>query len=189
MDVREWLQNTADRAPPDQDQAHALPDYLRPDTEAEHTQRPKYRHKRKRASSDSSILQPRSPARDTRTAKHASASEGARAIVHDASAARYRQGAVSQSSWSRSASRAPEETFGKRRRHKTRPDRYEPKSKKERKSHEPREDRESKSKCRKSRRSGEGERAIGMVNSFQLKTGPKNSRLTVSLIVGPCLKR
>ncbi|KAK5124155.1 hypothetical protein LTR85_001858 [Meristemomyces frigidus] len=176
MDIRQWLENTADRAPPDQEVQLDWPASLQPHSEPGQLTR-KYRRKRKRASSDSSIIEARHPHHNrVKAADDAHSSDGI--VSADRAAARPRSSLSSQRS--RSAQReAPVKTYEKRARHKTKPDRYEPKSKKHRKVRDTREDERSRPRRRKSHRSGDGGRTTGLVQSFQLKTGPKNSRLTL----------
>ena len=182
MDVRAWLQNTADREPPDEEDRAGFPDYLQPEryTADEHTR--VNQSKRKRASSEPPSVQ-RRPSRGRHGGHEecVSSSDHVR-NVHTATAS-----SSSSSSGERresSPDRRFNRTFERRARHKTKEDRYEPKAKKRRKEHESRKDRKakekSKSKRRKSHRSGDGARTAGLVTSFQLKDRPKNNRLTVS---------
>jgi len=73
----------------------------------------------------------------------------------------------------------PIKVYEKRARHKTKPDRYEYKPKKGKEEHEPKK---SKSKRQKRDRTADGARTTGIVQSFQLKNGPKSNRLTVRLL-------
>ncbi|KAK5131424.1 hypothetical protein LTR08_000960 [Meristemomyces frigidus] len=180
MDIRQWLEETADHALPDQDADLGLPAFLQPHPEPEQPAR-KYRRKRKQPSADSSIIELQHPQHARHTAaNHAPSSNEARDA--DDAVTKPRSWRSSQSCVSGDV---PRKAYEKRARHKTRLDRYEPKSKerreerKERKEREAREERKSRPKRRKSHRSGDGGRTSGMVQSFQLKNGPKNNRLTL----------
>lgn len=185
MDVRAWLQNTADREPPDEEDRAGFPDYLRPERYTTEEHRHVNQSKRKRASSEPDRVQ-RHPSRG-RHGGHERAAERDSSSDHVRGA---RSGTTSSQSSSSDERREPSpdrrfnRTFERRARHKTKDDRYEPKAKKRRKEHESRKDRKakekSKSRRRKSHRSGDGTRTAGLVTSFQLKDRPKNNRLTVS---------
>jgi len=170
MDIHSWLENTADREPPDQPElrgfAHLGAEQLRK----------KYHHKRKRASSDSSLLQARRHERATALRRTVSSD-----CFHDTGKVFTRYDRQRSEEYERAGSDdAPPKTYEKRARHKTKPDRYEPKAKKHLKERESREDKKAEVKPRKSRRSGDGGRTVGLVQGFQLKSGPQKSRLTVS---------
>ncbi|KAK4628954.1 hypothetical protein CLAFUW4_07723 [Fulvia fulva] len=182
MDVRAWLQNTADREPPDEEDRAGFPDYLRPDRYTAEGHTLVHQSKRKRASSEPHSAQKR-PSRGRRGGQ-------ARPAAPDSSPGHGpepRTDTASSSSSSReerresSPDRRFNRTFERRARHKTKEDRYEPKAKKWRKEHESRKDHKSKSKSkrRQSHRSGDGARTAGLVTSFQLKDRPKNNRLTL----------
>lgn len=154
-----------------------LPGFIQPQSEPEQLTR-KYRQKRKRASSDSSIIEARhSHRKRTKAAKRAHSSDEAESAGPAVARSRSSQSSQRSSSIAR---QAPRKSYDKRARHKTKADRYEIKSKKPRKEREPREEERSRPTRRKSHRSGDGRRTTGLVQSFQLKNGPKNSRLTVS---------
>ncbi|KAI7692079.1 hypothetical protein KC322_g11031, partial [Hortaea werneckii] len=72
-----------------------------------------------------------------------------------------------------------EHAYTRKARHKTKPGHYEPKSRKQRRELKARNDSRSRPRHRKSHRSGDGGRATGLVQSFQLKNGPKGGRLTL----------
>ncbi|KAK3618499.1 hypothetical protein LTR56_024585 [Elasticomyces elasticus] len=168
--IQEWLQNTADREPPDQPE-HQAQEHA--PTEREQLGK-KYRRKRKRASSDSSLLQPRHSRLDrAKSAHRASSSGGIRDATHGHPR---RDREQSQSSVPSHREEAPRKSYEKRARHKTKADRYEPKSKNQ---HKDRDEPKTGSKRRKSHRSGDGGRTTGLVQSFQLKDGPQKSRLTL----------
>ncbi|KAK1054325.1 hypothetical protein LTR33_014234 [Friedmanniomyces endolithicus] len=169
MDIHSWLENTADREPPDQPElrgfAHLGAEQLRK----------KYHHKRKRASSDSSLLQARRHERATALRRTVSSD-----CFHDTGKVFTRYDRQRSEEYERAGSDdAPPKTYEKRARHKTKPDRYEPKAKKHLKERESREDKKAEVKPRKSRRSGDGGRTVGLVQGFQLKSGPQKSRLTL----------
>ena len=178
MDIRGWLEGTADRAPPDgsDDRVDRDGGLRRDDLSlGPPPERQDYR-KRKRASSDSSIIAPR-----RHGTRHAPASMSLHTASPDPGIRQKSPDARSRGSSSRRSSRPEADAaalrkYERRPRHKTRPDRYEAKRKKERKERKPRDD----SKRRKSHRTHDGSRTTGLVQSFQLKNGPKHSRLTVS---------
>ncbi|KAF7186242.1 hypothetical protein HII31_12428 [Pseudocercospora fuligena] len=178
MDIREWLQNTADREPPDEHDHPGFPEFFKPQQSANLPNvRTKHRSKRKRASSDPpGRAQVKARVKRNQTASHSSSSDHVRLADEDTDSSH----STSNSSHSRDASvsardRLPVKSFERRARHKTRPDRYEPKIKKPRKDRE----KKDKSKRRKGRRSGDGARTAGLIQSFQLNHGPRNERLTL----------
>ncbi|KAK0283517.1 hypothetical protein LTR35_001949 [Friedmanniomyces endolithicus] len=169
MDIHSWLENTADREPPNELELRGFAHL-----EAEQLGK-KHHRKRKRASSDSSLLQSRR--HDRAAAVHvAISSDGFRNVGnvftrHD----RQRSEECARSG----GDDAPPKTYEKRARHKTKPDRYEPKAKKHFIERGSREDKKAEVKPRKSRRSGDGGQTVGLVQGFQLKNGPQKSRLTL----------
>jgi len=174
MDIRQWLEDTA---PPNHE---AVSDFLQPQQIEPEQVTHKYRRKRKRPPSDSSIIiEPRHPDHELgkATKYYAHSSHEVRGAAH--AVPKPQSLPSSQSSRPRS-DEAPLKTYEKRRRHKTKPNHYEPKSKRHRKERDAHEDTKAQPKRRKSHRSGDGGRTTGLVQSFQLKNGPKNSRLTVS---------
>ena len=173
MEVRKWLEDVADRVPPDESDDRSFPDLLQPRQEEPTRLGRSYRRKRRGASSDSSLIAPRPTNHREDHAAIPSGSPDDFRAADDAAA-------VSQSSESsRSAPAVPAKTYEKCARHKTRPDRYEPKQRKRRKERDVRKERKEKQKRRRSHRGGDGSRTAGLVQSFQLKNGPKNNRLTV----------
>ena len=182
MDIKKWLEETADRALPEPSDGLDIhiPELFLPRKDPAETCERGQRRKRKRPSSDSSILASRPPLRheNSRTRPGRRKSNESRAMKDGCSGSRSSRSSQSARD---SAEDAPVETYEKQPRRKTRPDRYEPKSKKPRKESHVHEENESKRKRRKSHRTGDGRRTTGLVQSFQLKNGPKNSRLTVSL--------
>jgi len=180
MDIRQWLDNTADRAPPDQPVVEGIADFLQPRQEptAKDFLRPRYRRKKRRPSSDSSFIIPRhlADARQQSTEPHGHAASADHRAAHSITRSR-----TSQSSRNRELA-PPSRTYERRPRHKTKTDRYQSKPKKHRQGREERAEGKL-SKRRKSHRNDDGERTTGLVQSFQLKNGPKNNRLTVSRLV------
>ena len=189
MDIQRWLHDTADRAPPDPSDDLPVPAFLRSPREAENHTR-KYRRKRKRAASDSSIISQQQdfhqlgvsarPANRRRRDGRSRHSEGfARSIDSGSRYAEKRSPA--RSSDPGDPSRPADNPYERRARHKTKADRYQPKKEKgrQKKDDEPHAHK-SKQERRKSHRSGDGGRTAGLIQSFQLKNGPKNNRLTAS---------
>lgn len=179
MDIRQWLEDTADREPPDHSDDNRIPGNFRPDRAGPDKAGRSYRRKRKRGSSDSSIIAPRHEGHRGSQLQTRSSSPDHVRHAEDAERGSHEDGS-SQDSRSAPGS-APRRTYEKRARHKTRADLYEPKAKKDRKRRDKRKEKKSQLKRRKSHRSGDGGRTAGLVQSFQLKNGPKNNRLTVSL--------
>lgn len=185
MDIRQWLQNTADREPPDECVDTGFPAFLQPRPDAAQPSR-RSRQKRKRASSDPPVPA-RRPSRERGRPVQASTSDYARQ-AGSKPAATSSKSSSSSSSESRQSTvsgrrQVAVETFQKRARHKTRPDRYESKPKRRKKEHKSKRETKPESKRRKSHRSGDGARTTGLVQSFQLMNGPKNQRLTVGVLV------
>ncbi|EME38232.1 hypothetical protein DOTSEDRAFT_104518, partial [Dothistroma septosporum NZE10] len=184
MDVRAWLQNTADREPPDERDKAGSPEHLRPERYTAEAHTHVQQGKRKRASSES-VLARRRPSRGRhgghgreRAAPDDSSSHRVRS-AHDGTASSRSSCSVSRRE--SSPDRRFNTTFERRARHKTKEDCHEPTTKKRRKKHESREDHKFKSKSmpRKSHRRGDGVRTAGLVTNFQLKDRPKNHRLTL----------
>ena len=179
MDVRKWLEGTADRAPPDDSHHSGIPQPFHTGRDEPDRVGRTYRHKRKRPSTESSIVKPR-PAkhRDAHAPIPCASSDHIRDAVSADAGSRCNE----SSHTSRAISdHPPGRTYDKRARHKTRHDRYEPKVKKPKKERDARRESKSKPKRRNSHRTGDGGRTGGLVQSFQLKNGPKKNRLTVSL--------
>lgn len=188
MDVREWLQNTVDREPPDGDDCHGFPDFLQPDRYAEHHRGRQSQRRRRRGSSHSppAVLR-RAPKRKGKATSSqpatadqwhpvASATTSGHGTSDSASIADDRRERVRDPS--------PARIFERRARRKTRPDRYEPNPKKRKKDGHTGDQRKRKPKHRKTRQhNGDGARTNGLVQSFQLKNRPKNQRLTVSAVL------
>lgn len=176
--MRKWLEATADRAPPDASSDIKAQDAAPPIQR--HPQRlfHHYRLERKEASSDSSIIVPSrrkhrpcptpslhtaSPTRD----QHACSAESRSRTSHGSR--------ILDSDVHREHNRK----YERRPRRKTRPDRYEHKPKRQKRERELRK--EQAPTRRRSNRTNDGSRTTGLVQSFQLKNGPKNNRLTVGL--------
>ncbi|KAK3706304.1 hypothetical protein LTR37_012819 [Vermiconidia calcicola] len=174
MDIGAWLAATADRAPPDASSDHNIHEVRRPGNEDSERLGRSYRHKRKRPSSDSSIIAP-----GQRTHQHAREPFHSETVDREALDAAGSRRSESSGSSRKTADELPAKTYERRARHKTKPDRYEPKPKKQRKGRHGHMDRKSKENRRQSRRTGDGSRTTGLVQSFQLKNGPKNHRLTL----------
>ncbi|KAK1821108.1 hypothetical protein LTR12_004500 [Friedmanniomyces endolithicus] len=169
MDIHSWLENTADREPPNQPELRGLAHL-----EAEQLGK-KYHRKRKRASSDSPLLQSRR--HDRAAAVHGAISSDGFHNIGNVFTRNDRQ--RSEECARSGGDDAPPKTYEKRARHKTKPDHYEPKAKKHFIERGSREDKKAEVKPRKSRRSGDGGQTVGLVQGFQLKNGPQKSRLTL----------
>ncbi len=170
MDIPGWLEGTADRAPPDASSDDHIDRHFWEEQSGRLGRQ--YRYKRKRASSDSSFI---APAQDR---QHGLASHRA-ASAHNAHVrARSRSSAGSSRADDRPTN-LDVDKYERPPRHKTRPDRYERKTKAHRRGDDGRREREKKPKRRKP--TDDGSRTTGLVQSFQVKNGPKNNRLTVSL--------
>lgn len=166
MDIKEWLQNTVYREPPEDQEG--FPNGPQPQLGPSKPVRTGHRHKRRRASSDPPG--DGSGRRDLASSDHV---QLAAASFCSDSTSRHGGSGVS------SRERVPTKVYEKRARHKTKPDRYEYKPKKGKEEHEPKK---SKSKRQKRDRTADGARTTGIVQSFQLKNGPKSNRLTVRLL-------
>ncbi|KAI7155311.1 hypothetical protein KC349_g7071 [Hortaea werneckii] len=183
MDIGQWLDDTADREPPDGDVPPGslqLPNPQNLPTRHARRNRPK----RKRASSDSSIIVPphshsKRGCRRPRVQTHSSTPSAVEYAcdAEDAGADAYSSSALGDPKSTVDA--VHEHAYTRRARHKTNPDRYEPKSKKQKREPKARNDSRSRPRHRKSHRSGDGGRPTGLVQSFQLKNGPKGGRLTL----------
>ncbi|KAI7229128.1 hypothetical protein KC330_g7597 [Hortaea werneckii] len=183
MDISQWLDDTADREPPDVDVPSGSLQPPNPQNlPTRHARR--NRRKRKRASSDSSIIvPPHSHSKRGRRRPLVQAHSSTPSAVEyacgaeDAGADAYSSSALDDSKSAVDA--VHEHAYTRRARHKTNPDRYEPKSKKQKREPKARNDSRSRPRHRKSHRSGDGGRPTGLVQSFQLKNGPKGGRLTL----------
>ena len=179
MDIQKWLEATADRVSVNGSDVVDVPGFAKLGPKDAQRIGQLYRHKRKHASSDGSFLEPRLVKnRNTKARQHSPPlGHSQKTGIEE----------VSQSNSKSVSSRSirhkvPQKTYERRARHKTRPDLYEPKVKKQRQEHDAQKESKTKQKRRKSHRSGEGHRTTRLVQSFQLKNGPKNNRLTVSLL-------
>lgn len=187
MDIQRWLHNTADRVPPDSPDHPPGSAFLRTPGEADNPTR-RYRRKRKRAASDSSIIpQQYQPAdlgvsanEDGQAGRTRHSEDFGRSLDSGSQYAEEQKSPAGIGSPDDAAQQA-QDPYERRTRRKTKADRYEPKRKKgrQKKDDKPRAVR-SKQERRKSHRSRDGGRTAGLVQSFQLKNGLKNHRLTVS---------
>lgn len=181
MDIRQWLQNTADREPPDEGIETGFPAFLQPEPNAAQPLR-RSRQKRKRASSDPPVPTHR-PSHKSRRAVRPSSSVPARPSEREPIAKCSRSSSSSSSEGQQSTvssrPRVSTEKFARRARRKTRPERYESKPKQRKKEPKSRREKKPESRRRSSHRNGDGARTTGLVQSFHLKNGPKNQRLTV----------
>lgn len=190
MDIQGWLQGTADRAPPNPSDEVDAPAFGHPIQGIEATTTIRYRRKRKRAASDSSIIAPQQwPGHrgkaDDRSA-HAARDRSLDGHVSPSNlASRHRRPRSEEHGMDDRAERSAPKTYEKRARHKTKPDRYESKKQntKERKQRDEAGERKSKRKRSKAHRGGDGKRTESLVQGFRLKNGPSNSRLTVGHLV------
>lgn len=201
MDIHRWLQDTTDRAPPGDAHEYVPPTFQDPPSVANILDQ-EYRRKRRRRASDSSIIAPqivrRQPRGHRRTVTHGElfgrsrragqkASESGSESWHGSS-----RGDTRDAESTVSAERLPAKAYERRARYKTKADRYEPKSGKKKKSKQTDDyrdrGRDAKHVRRKSRRNGDSGRSAGIVQSFQLKNGPKNRRLTVSDLAETALR-
>jgi hypothetical protein len=186
MDIQGWLQETADRAPPNpSDEVDALPSG--PSAYVEATKSKHYRRKRKWTASDSSLIAlqqwvERRGKADDRSANATRDRPAAVIVTHSNSASRHRRPRSQERSTDGRVQASDQRTYERRARRKTKPDRYESKKKKnvkERKEGDGAGERHSKRKRSRAHRSGDGERTESLVQGFKLKNGPSNSRLTV----------
>jgi hypothetical protein len=181
MDIRRWLEDTADREPPDHSDDINIPEKFRNDRPDHDQVARSYRYKRKRASSDSSIIAPKqSYHRNAQAPTRAPSPDHVRRPEDAARGSRRKSGSRVSSSSQRDA---PAKTYERRARRKTRPDRYEPKVKRQKRARDTGKEKKSGQKRRRSHRVHDGGRTTGLIQSFRLKNGPKNNRLTVSMQV------
>jgi len=189
MDIQGWLQGTADRAPPyPSDESNAL-HLIQAAHSVEAAKAPRYHRKRQRAATDSSIIAPQQKTGLRSKVRGELAGVGRGRHVHK-SPSRYesasRGGSIRPASQEHSRDARMEQsdskTYERRARHKTRPDRYEPKTTKKGKRERPGnvDERKPKHKSGRVHRGGDGKRTESLVQGFRLKNGPANSRLTVS---------
>ncbi|KAK5150484.1 hypothetical protein LTR04_006798 [Oleoguttula sp. CCFEE 6159] len=180
MDIDQWLKNANIAETPTVPQQLGFPTFLHDKHEV--TDQPRsHRLKRKRASSDSSLLAPgflQKPAeKDDVPARDGNMSD------YDSSSS-----CSSSAEDSASQPEPPPKTYERRARHKTRPDLYEPKSghknrrEGERTQKKKRRKKDSKGKQHKSKR--KESRSAGLVQSFHAKNVPKD-RLTMKFLQKP----
>jgi hypothetical protein len=192
MDIQGWLQGTADRAPPNPSDEHDALDFLQAAHGVQTAKATRYHRKRRRTATDSSIIGPQKQAGNRSKVGGQSAGVGRGRHVHEQPS---RSESVSRGEPSRPASQEhvrnarPEQpdskTYERRARHKTKPDRYEPKTteKSQRNRDDSVEERKPRRKSRR-HRGGDGKRTESLVQGFRLKNGPSKSRLTVSIDAG-----
>jgi hypothetical protein len=187
MDIQGWLQDTADRAPPNPSDEVDAPAVGRHTQGGEATTAICYRRKRRRTGSESSIIAPqrrtdyRSKAEDR--SAYAARDRSADGLVSGSlSASRHRRPRSQERDMNSRIKQPEPKTYERRARHKTKADRYEPKKQdtKGRKQRDDADERKSKRKGSRARRGGDGKRTESLVQGFRLKNGPSNSRLTVS---------
>jgi hypothetical protein len=186
MDIQGWLQGTADRAPPNSSDEVDPPAFGTPTQSIEATDAKRYHKKRKRATSDSSIIavQQRTDRRgkaDDRPANATRLRPGDVNVTQSHSASRHRRPRSQEHGEDGSVQTLDRNPYERRARHKTKPDRYEPKKQnaRERKQRDDAGDRKSERKRKQAHRSGDGKRTKNLVQGFKLKNRPSNSRLTV----------
>jgi len=186
MDIQGWLQDTADRAPPnpsDEVDARAFG----PTAQGfEATNSRRYRPKRKRANSDSSIIAPQKKAdlRGKADDRPANATRGRRAdvnVTQSNSSSRHHRPRPQDHGTDGGGQTSDPKTYERRARHKTKPDRYESKKQnvRARKENDDAGVPKPKRKRSQAHRRDDGNRTESLVQGFKLKSGPSNSRLTV----------
>jgi hypothetical protein len=181
MDIRSWLQHTVDRASPN------APELERPDTvKSPHTspdrnvrRRQKYCSKRKREHRPlrSSQVQSHTHKFQESSDNNTSAVEE-RSITRSPQADNRNREHASDSAIGAISLRGP---YDRRARRKTRPDRYEPVPKQAPKAAVKKMERRSKRTGQKERRAKDGARTRALVQSFEMRNGPKKKRLTVRI--------
>ncbi|KAF2217605.1 hypothetical protein CERZMDRAFT_80321 [Cercospora zeae-maydis SCOH1-5] len=180
MDIREWLQHIADREPPEEQQKLAFPDSMQQPTVGAAKHSRSRVAKRKRPSNDvrDEAALPTGHAKRRHRVTHSSSSECVQRTPDSDATSLSETTSQSSELHGVDRQRAPAECFKRRPRHKTRADCYESKPKRK-KAHKSRDAKKPKSKHQKSRRRGDGDRTTDLVQSFQLKNGAKNNRLTL----------
>lgn len=180
MDIRKWLDDIVlseqppSPRPPNGDPPAPLLESHAPEA----LPKQGHRRKRKRSTTDSSLLH-------ARTAQPKSPSPITKGPDTDKSGDTTSRSHAHQPPDPSSDSNSSSQRYARRPRRKTRPDRYEPKSKhaKGQGTHASRHrDRESKRKKKESTRNRAGKAGIGRIQSFHAKNVPQD-RLTVRLIL------
>jgi hypothetical protein len=186
MDIQCWLQGTADRAPPNPSDEVDPRAFGPPTQSIQATDAKRYHKKRKRATSDSSIIAvqqwtDRRGKADDRPANATRLRPADESVTQSHSASRHRRPRSQEYGEDGSVRTLDRNPYEKRARRKTKPDRYESKkqSARERKQRDDAGERKSKRKRRSVHRSGDGKRTESLVQGFKLKTRPSKSRLTV----------
>lgn len=192
MDIQGWLQGTADRAPPNPSDEVDAPASGPPTPIRKATNSKRYSRKRKRDASDSSVISlqqwaERRGKADDRTANATRVRNVDVSVTQSHSASRHRR-PNSQDYGADSHAQVPDQnTYERRARRKTKPDRYESKKEdaKERKQREDAGERKSKRKRTRAHCGGDGKRTESLVQGFRLKTKTSNGRLTVRCLIMP----
>lgn len=186
MDIQGWLQGTADRAPPNPSDEVDPRAFGPPTQNIEATDAKRYHKKRKRATSDSSIIAvqqwtDRRGKADDRPANATRLRPADVSVTQSHSASRHRRPRPQEHGEDGSVQTLDRNPYERRARRKTKPDRYESKKQnaRERKQRDDPGERKSKRKRKQSHRSGDGKRTENLVQGFKLKNRPSNSRLTV----------
>ncbi|KAF2001205.1 hypothetical protein P154DRAFT_619550 [Amniculicola lignicola CBS 123094] len=171
MDIRKWLEETAlPEQPPSLPEQLGLPPFLHP---KEPQQTARAQRRRKRSTSDSSLLEARPRRRETPPVVHTADIDSG----SDESACSEGSHSADQSSGSSAAS----QRYARRSRRKTRLEHYEPAAKHVRergKQGNRHRAAESKRTRRKARRNKTDRQGVGLVQSFHAKNVPKD-RLTL----------
>jgi hypothetical protein len=183
MDVRSWLQQTVDCASPDPGHPEATnpPKSLNDSPDGDVKRRRKFRRKRKRERDTPSSTHAPSLLHSNHRFSDDDTSSEETDLTRSDSVKSTKSGRVSDKSGGTGNLRGP---YDRRARRKTRADRYEPNQRrtKEVQSAEPKT--ATKRIKRRDRRGRDGSGTQDLVQSFQLKNGPKKQRLTVS---DPCM--
>ena len=169
MDIRKWLDETVSPPrPPSLPEQLSLPPFLRPKERVEEPL-PRGTRRRKRGTSDSSILETHQRRRKGPPVEYESEGDQTSACSDTSTSSRHSSGSSSSS-----------RRYARRPRRKTRLERYDPKpedAKERGKQPSGKKRRDSKKSRRKSRRKTEA-RGAGRVQNFQPKNVPRD-RLTV----------
>lgn len=174
MDIQRWLEATTDRAPPDKSEDPNIPEFINPPpAERNANSRRYHRRKKKGASSDSSVSAPRQDKLLKAARKRHVRSDDSKgeSDINEPLVRRSQSIEVISSD-------VPSRSYERRPRHRTKLDRYEPKTKGPRRGSNARAEKKINRKRRRSHRN-DGERTTGLVQSFQLKNGRKHNRLTL----------
>lgn len=169
MDIRQWLQNTADREPPDEEEHPRLPAFPQP--QPRHRRARQRRRRGVRSSDLADAVRKRNRHDEPESSDHDTLTDAAsRSHV-----------SCSRNSIPSDRDHGLTKSYERRARHKTKADRYELKKRKRSKDRDDVRRDEKKQKRRGGARRGDGSRTTGLVQSFQLKDIPRNHRLTVRI--------